>query len=72
MARSISWRRACPDQMGRRIDQALEARFYILRETGPTGFLVKEDEHGKKFKVLADIWNERCFQINRILLDPRL
>ena len=51
MARSVSWRRICPDQVNRRIEQALEARFYILRETGPTGFLVKEDEHDKKLKV---------------------
>jgi len=51
MARSVSWRRICPDQVSRRIEQALEARFYILRETGPTGFLVKEDEHDKKLKV---------------------
>ena len=55
MARSVSWRRICPDQVSRRIDQALEARFYILRETGPTGFLVKEDEYDKKLKVLPII-----------------
>ena len=51
MSRSVSWRRVCPDQVIRRIEQALEARCYILRETGPTGFLVKEDGNEKKYKV---------------------
>ena len=51
MSRSVSWRRICPDTVKRRIEEALNARFYILRETGPTGFLVKQDESDKNFKV---------------------
>lgn len=51
MSRSVGWRRTCPDQIFRRIEQALEARCYILRDTGPTGFLVKEDGNDKKYKV---------------------
>ena len=34
-----------------RIENALEARFYILRESGPTGFLVKQEDEEKKYKV---------------------
>ncbi|XP_065053622.1 E3 ubiquitin-protein ligase Zswim2-like [Rhopilema esculentum] len=51
MSRSIPWRRSCPDIVKRRIDNALEARFYILRESGPTGFLVKQEDEEKKYKV---------------------
>ena len=53
MSRSVPWRRACPDQVIRRIEEALQARVYILRETGPTGFLVKEDGLDVTFKVIT-------------------
>eukprot|EP00794_Sanderia_malayensis_P003262 gene3262-3743_t len=51
MSRSIGWRRVCPDDVKTRIDEALVARLYILRETGPTGFLVKQDGSDAKLKV---------------------
>ena len=51
MSRQVPWRRSCPDVVSRRIEQANQARIYLLRETGPTGFLVKEDGVEKKFKV---------------------
>lgn len=51
MARRIPWRRVCPELVKERIEEALQARIYLLRETGPTGFLVKEDGIDKKFKV---------------------
>ena len=51
MARRIPWRRNCPDVVKERIENALQARIYLLRETGPTGFLLKEDGIDKKFKV---------------------
>lgn len=53
MSRSIPWRRVCPDSVKSRIEAALEARFYILRETGPTGFLVKEENQDTKLKVIV-------------------
>lgn len=51
MARRIPWRRNCPDVVLNRIEEAIQARIYLLRETGPTGFLLKEDGLDKKFKV---------------------
>lgn len=58
MARQVPWRRTCPDVVCHRIEQANQARIYLLRETGPTGFLLKEDGNDKKFKVsLKTSWN---------------
>jgi len=46
------WRNSCPEKLIRRIEDVAEARLYLLRQTGPTGFLLKEDESNNKFKVL--------------------
>lgn len=51
MARRVPWRRVCPDVVMSRIDEAIQARIYLLRETGPTGFLLKEDGSDRKLKV---------------------
>jgi len=51
MSRQVPWRRTCPDVVSRRIEEANQARIYLLRDTGPTGFLLKEDGVEKKFKV---------------------
>ena len=51
MARRVPWRRVCPDVVASRIDEAIQARIYLLRETGPTGFLLKEDGSDRKLKV---------------------
>jgi len=51
MARRVPWRRTCPDVVISRIEEATQARIYLLRETGPTGFLLKEDGLDRKFKV---------------------
>lgn len=51
MARRVPWRRTCPDVVANRIEDASAARIYLLRETGPTGFLLKEDGVDRKFKV---------------------
>lgn len=51
MARRVPWRRTCPDVVMNRIEDASQARIYLLRETGPTGFLLKEDGLDRKFKV---------------------
>lgn len=51
MSRSVPWRNGCPDGVSWHQDQALNTAIYILRETGPTGFLLKEEGETKKFRV---------------------
>ncbi|KAK3108108.1 hypothetical protein FSP39_001414 [Pinctada imbricata] len=61
MSRSVAWRRTCSDAVFWRQTQALNATIYILRETGPTGFLLKEDGESKPVKVfLGDPHNCTC------------
>ena len=52
MSRSVAYRIAVSDAVSWRQDQALNSTIYILRTTGPTGFLLKEEGETKKFKVL--------------------
>ena len=51
MARQMMWRRTVSDAVSWRQDQANNATIYILREFGPTGFLLKEEGETKNFKV---------------------
>ncbi|PIK52664.1 putative E3 ubiquitin-protein ligase Zswim2-like [Apostichopus japonicus] len=51
MSRSVPFRRTVSDAVSWRQDQAQNATIYILREIGPTGFLLKEEGEVKKFKV---------------------
>ncbi|XP_071812261.1 uncharacterized protein [Apostichopus japonicus] len=51
MSRSVPFRRTVSDAVSWRQDQAQNATIYILREVGPTGFLLKEEGEVKKFKV---------------------
>ena len=51
MARSVPYRRSASDAASWRQDQALNATIYILREIGPTGYILKEEGEQKKFKV---------------------
>lgn len=51
MSRSVPWRRKCPEKVSSRIDRASRARIYLLRATGPTGFLLTAEGDDKKFKV---------------------
>ncbi|XP_061186104.1 E3 ubiquitin-protein ligase ZSWIM2-like isoform X2 [Saccostrea echinata] len=51
MSRSVAWRRTCNDLVFWRQCQALDSTIYILRETGPTGFLLKEEGEAKPVKV---------------------
>jgi len=46
------WRSTCPDKLLTSIANISEARLYLLRQTGPTGFLLKEHDGETKFKVL--------------------
>lgn len=51
MSRSVVWRREASDAASWHQDEAVNATIYILREMGPTGFLLKEEGESKKFKV---------------------
>ncbi|XP_029461828.1 E3 ubiquitin-protein ligase ZSWIM2 [Rhinatrema bivittatum] len=51
MSRSTAWRRAINEVVSWHQDQAMNTTIYILREFGPTGFLLKEEEELKHFKV---------------------
>ena len=51
MARNAPWRRQVSDAVSWHQDEALNSTIYILRDMGPTGFLLKEDGEPKKFKV---------------------
>ncbi|XP_045216191.2 uncharacterized protein LOC123566297 isoform X2 [Mercenaria mercenaria] len=63
MARSVPWRRTCNDLVFWRQTQAQNATIYILRETGPTGFLLKEEGETKPCKAfLGDPHSCTCTQ----------
>lgn len=51
MSRSVAWRRTVSDAASWHQDEASSATIYILREVGPTGFLLKEEGEQKYFKV---------------------
>ena len=51
MSRSVPWRRACSDVVHWRQLQAIQARIYVLQESGPTAFIVKEHDSAKKLRV---------------------
>nr|XP_006814084.1 PREDICTED: E3 ubiquitin-protein ligase Zswim2-like [Saccoglossus kowalevskii] len=51
MSRSVAWRGTVTDLVSWRQDQAERATMYILREIGPTGFLLKEEGEKGKLKV---------------------
>ncbi|BFY98253.1 hypothetical protein BsWGS_01293 [Bradybaena similaris] len=51
MSRSVHWRMTVSDSCNWHQSQALNATIYILRQTGPTGFLLKEEGETKNVKV---------------------
>ena len=51
MSRAAAWQHNLSDAISWHQDQALSSMFFILREVGPTSFLLKEDGSDKKFKV---------------------
>ncbi|KAJ1113150.1 hypothetical protein NDU88_001405 [Pleurodeles waltl] len=50
--RQTPWRRGPTDAVSWHLDQAANTTIYILRETGPTGFLLRDEDEAKPFKVL--------------------
>jgi E3 ubiquitin-protein ligase ZSWIM2 len=53
MSRSCPYRREISESCNWHQCQALEANIFILSQTGPTGFLLKEDGEAKNFKVYS-------------------
>jgi len=51
MSRSVIWRKTCSDIARKYQEQATSATIYILREIGPTGFLLKEESQPKNIQV---------------------
>ncbi|CAG5117314.1 unnamed protein product [Candidula unifasciata] len=51
MSRSVHWRMTVSDSCNWHQSQALDSTIYILRQTGPTGFLLKEEGETKNVKV---------------------
>jgi len=68
MARSVQWRRTISDATSWRQDQGLQAVIYIVREVGPTGFLLKEEGDSKPVKV-GLILASRNFPFNTLHSD---
>lgn len=57
----LKWRNTYPEVLLTRIEDAIEARLYLLRQSGPTGFHVKEHDSDKKYKVfLGSIHSCNC------------
>jgi hypothetical protein len=50
MSRSLPYRLECPEKCLQAQDDALSSTFFILRQTGPTAFVIKEDDE-RIFKV---------------------
>ncbi|XP_036395914.1 E3 ubiquitin-protein ligase ZSWIM2 [Megalops cyprinoides] len=51
MFRKTLWRNTASDVVSRHQDQALSTTIFILKEYGPTGFLLKEEGESKSFKA---------------------
>ena len=51
--RGVAWRRVCPDGVIRQLEEAAGVTLYIVHQTGPTGFILKEDGARKKLKVMV-------------------
>ena len=50
MSRSLPFRLECPEKCLQAQNDALSSTFFIIRQTGPTAFVVKEDDE-RMFKV---------------------
>jgi hypothetical protein len=57
MSRSLPYRLEISEACNWHQDEALNSNLYILLTTGPTGFLLKDDE-SKNFKVNIAIINK--------------
>lgn len=71
MSRSVAWRHSCPVKVKERLDHASTARLYILHQTGPTGFHIKEEGKDRKLKVTRNmlLFNFGIQSSNKIVED---
>ncbi|KAJ3405146.1 E3 ubiquitin-protein ligase Zswim2, partial [Chytridiales sp. JEL 0842] len=51
MSRVLPLRRACPDLIKRRIQQASRAHMYVVQENGPLSFIIREGDSGSNSTV---------------------
>ena len=51
MSRSVQWQKRVSDIISANQDKALDSVIFILKEYGPTSFLIQEEGINKKFKV---------------------
>ena len=56
-----TWQLTASDTVSWNQDQALNTSMFIVRESGPTCFLLKEENNAKKFKVCV-CWSLRFFK----------
>jgi len=49
--RSVVWRRVCPERVASVVEDALKITLYLVHQTGPTGFVLKEEREKNKIKV---------------------
>ena len=62
MSRSLPYRLECPEKCLQAQDEALNSTFFIIRQTGPTAFVLKEDDE-RFYKVVS------LFFLNRVLMN---
>jgi E3 ubiquitin-protein ligase ZSWIM2 len=69
MSRIVQYRREISDSCSWHQDQALNSTIYILYQTGPTGFLLKEeDSDHKNLKVfLGDVHSCTCSVFKKVI-----
>ena len=53
MSRSVPYRLECSEKCLQVQDDALNSTFFIMRQTGPTAFVLKDDDE-KIFKVFSN------------------
>ena len=68
MARNVQYRREVSEACNWHQDEAMNSTIYILYQTGPTGFLLKEEgEEAKNFKVQTNK-TFFCHSLNSVLI----
>lgn len=61
MSRSLPYRLECPEKCLQAQDEALHSTFFILRQTGPTAFVIKEDGD-RLYKVIRTM---SCIELRK-------
>ena len=51
--RSVVWRRVCSERVANVVEDALKMTLYLVHQTGPTGFVLKEEREKNKIKVVS-------------------